>query len=527
MSNIFFLFSYFSYFFGYTRDMSHLTSSLWETLLRKWFWLYAFGYAIAPIGYFIKILVAWHVSVSDLGILYGVISLVTLLTAFSDLGMSEMMKYYIPKYETQKKYDEIKSILTYAALTQVCTGIILWVIFFAWAEWIGIHYFSSPEATQTIKVFSLFFLWINIFQIIITAFLAMQNTFWYKCLELIRMWTILFMTAIFAFTDVSDLATYASSWIIWLYIWVIVWVIVFFAKWYRWDLAEARIIWSWKLAKKVFSYAIMTFLSAQAAIILSQVDMQMIILLLSTQDAWYYSVYLSLIMIPFLLIWPIFPLLTPLCSNLYEQKSFDKIAQLKTFFQKYFGLAGISFGIFLFIFWKYIVSVLFWNTFLLSGYILQFSSLFLVWNFLLQINFAILSGIGKVAIRFKIIVASIWINIILNYFFIQAFGVAGAALATGVWWAIIFFASNFFLKDQFPSSYNGYFLWKNMCIIFVLSSVSVLIIEQLWWVHDSRMINFLIVSVFWVLWAITLIAGNYTEWKMFIKEIKKLRNITS
>ncbi|USN58512.1 MAG: hypothetical protein H6767_09835 [Candidatus Peribacteria bacterium] len=59
--------------------------SLAEKFVKKGFWLYLFSFIIAPIGYFIKIIISNELSVSDVGIIYGVISLITMISAYNDL----------------------------------------------------------------------------------------------------------------------------------------------------------------------------------------------------------------------------------------------------------------------------------------------------------------------------------------------------------------------------------------------------------------------------------------------------------
>jgi hypothetical protein len=53
--------------------------------------------------------------------LYGIISLITLLSAYNDLGMTDSLNYFIPKFITDKRYDKVKSILVYAFIAQMTT----------------------------------------------------------------------------------------------------------------------------------------------------------------------------------------------------------------------------------------------------------------------------------------------------------------------------------------------------------------------------------------------------------------------
>jgi len=277
--------------------------TLSEKFLKKGFWLYLFSFIIAPIWYIIKIIISWNIEIHELWILYWIISLITLLSSFNDFGMTESLMHFLPKYITEKKYDKAKSLLVYAFIAQTITWILIASFFFFAADYIALNYFKSEEAIWALKIFAFFFLWINIFQIITVFFTAIQNTFYSKILEFIRMWFILISILVIFFLDLWNLVNFSYSWLIWLYIWLLFSVIIFYTKYYKKYLSDTKIIWSKKLFKKVFSYAIVVFVWAQAATILSQMDMQMIIYMLDTKQAWFYSNYLSIITIPFMIIW--------------------------------------------------------------------------------------------------------------------------------------------------------------------------------------------------------------------------------
>ena len=498
-------------------------ASLAEKFLKKWVWLYIFGYIIAPIGYIVKIFISGEVSVSELGILYWIISLITLLSAFSDLWVWESLKYFLPKYIADKKYAELKSVLCYSYIIQIISGLILTVLFLFWADFLAQNYFKNPLAKDSIQVFSLFFLGINVFNILSQFFLAVQNTLYYKLVEFIRNIFLLISVWSFLFLDISQLHLFASSWVLALYGWLIVAIFLFYRKYYCPYLQGEKIIWSKELAKNFFSYALVVFLSAQIWVLLSQVDMQMVIYLLSTTDAGYYSVYLSLITIPFLIIGPIFSLLLPVFSELSAKKSQTSIQKLKSSLSNTMILTGMFFSAFLFSFSEAIAFTLFWETFLSSGLILQYSCLFLIFNFLLQINFNILGWEWRVGTKLKI--TSLWliINIILNIIFLQSLWVAGAALATGIWWFIIFILSEISLKNNYTTKYNFLALFYNFILLSVLGSVSYSIWHNtLEWI--SRFSTLFFIFVFGLIWVLFFIVLNRAYLRAFIYEIKKLRN---
>ena len=496
-------------------------SSLSEKFLRKGFWLYLFSFIIAPIWYIIKIIISWELSVSEVWILYWVISLVILLSSFSDFWMAESLKYFIPKYTSKKSYSKIKSTLFYAFLTQLLTWITIALFMFFGAEFLAENYFKQDNAKEVLQIFCLFFLWINIFQVFNTFFLAIQNTFYNKITELIRIIFILISVLAIFFFDIWSLTNYSISWIIWLYFWVISVLYVFYKKYHKKYFKKEKIIFSKKLFKKLFSYAIIVFIWAQAGNILSQIDMQMVIYILWTTDAWYYTNYLSIVSIPFMIIWPILWFLLPVFSELNAKKDYEKIRLIKQIFQKNFIVIVIAFNILFFVFAELIAYILFWEKFIESWNILKYSILFLVFNFLLQINFHIFAWIGKVMERVKIILIAIVFNFIMNLILIKIMWVYWAALGTAFGWILIWVLSEIKLGEKFRSKFNYLFLSKNIIFIVILWILSHKFIlenlENLW-----RIESFTFMTIFSIGYFLIILLFNKKDLNFFILEIKKI-----
>ena len=112
------------------------------------------------------------------------------------------------------------------------------------------------------------------------------------------------------------------------------------------------------LRKSFFKYALATLFTANIGMILSQVDIQLIIYLLGSRDVGFYTTYLSLIGIPFIILTPIISFLFPVISELSGRGEEHKIQSLVSRFWTYFGILGIWTGFFLFQFSE-ILSVFF------------------------------------------------------------------------------------------------------------------------------------------------------------------------
>lgn len=501
-------------------------SSLWEKFLKKWFWLYMFSFIIAPLAYIIKIIISWELSVSDVWVLYGTISLITLLAAYNDLWMTESLKHFIPQFVTEKRYDKVKTILLYALTIQIVSSLTIAVFFFYGADYIAVNYFQTPWATETLKIFALFFVWLNIFQTINQFFIAIQDTFYHKLTEFMRMLFVLFSVLFIFFGDISSLENYSYSWMVWLYLWIFISLFVLYKKYYLTFLSHEPLVKEITFIKNILRYALVVFLWASAGTILSQIDMQMIILLLGTTEAWYYTNYLSIIWIPFILIWPLaFWFLFPLFSELHAKWEHQKILLVKKVIQKVFIIIGITINSFFFIFAENIATILFGQKFLESWMILKYSVLLLVFNFLMQVNFNIMSWIGQVKDRVTIISIAIVFNTLLNYILITNIWVYWAAAATWVWWLLIWFLSEFYLWKKYFATFDMFSIFKNIFLaILCYIVISVFNIQDIF-IDTGRVYSFLLIAIIFIWYLALFMLCNIKELQIFISEIKKARKL--
>lgn len=497
-------------------------NSLAEKFLKKWFWLYLFSFIIAPIWYIIKIIISGELSVSEVGILYGIISLITMISAYNDLGMSESLKHYIPQFVAEKRYDKVKTLLFFALFIQIVSSLIIAAIFYFWSTFIAENYFKTLTAKETLQVFAFFFIGLNIFQTLSQFFLAIQDTLSHKSTEFLRMWFIMLSVLFIFFWSGGSLLEYSFAWLIWLYIWIIFSLIIFIKKYYWKYLRETTVLKEIWFIQPIIKYAGLVVVGTSAGTLLGQIDMQMIIYLLGTTDAGYYTNYLSIITIPFMLIGPIFAFLFPVISEMHGKWDISKIQLLKNIFTNNFIAIGIMFNIFFFVFAQVIAYTLFWEKFIESWNILQYSILLLIFNFLLQINFNILAGIWKVKERVKIIFIAIIFNIIMNIILINFLWVYWAALATGLGWLLIFILSEFFLWKTYRIKLQLKNIFKNILLMW-LSGIWFYYYILPYFENISRIESLIFLALSFSVWSIIFIGANISTFKGFILELKKMK----
>ncbi len=497
---------------------------LGEKLLKKWFWLYFFAYLAAPCGYFIKLIVSNTLSVADVGVLYSIIWFISILSAYNGLWLTESLNYFLPKFYIKKQRNYIKTSIWMSLGVQMITSVGIIIFLFLGAEWFAINYFQSPDAVQILKYFCFYFLGVNLFQVIIWVFNAFQDTFNSKLLDFIKIFSVLVFTILFFVFGVGDLTQYAIAWIIGMFVWLVIGIIIF-AKKYR------KILFKWDITreptflKKYWKYSLWTFLSLNVALILWQIDQQMVIVMLGPDAAGYYTNYMSIRQILMLLITPIIALLFPMFTEMIAKKQSKEISNLQKFLYTYISFFAIGISIFLVVLWPEIATVFFGQKFLYSGQLMMLGWWFLIFNILFSINFQTLWAMGKVSQKAKIIWFAILINFILNLVLLPMIW---------LWWAIVWTAiaiiimvvwSYDIIKKDYPINIDYRFLIKNTLLFLVLAGVIYYIKDNIFVLEDvfryRNIWYLLIVGLFFSGIVVWVNYKKFIELKIFLLKIKE------
>lgn len=421
-----------------------------EKFVRRGFWIYAFSFVIGPIGYLTKIVLSADLSVAEMGVLYGIIGFVTLVGTYNDLGLTEALNYFLPKFASKGQYGKFRAAVTYAIVSQVATSAVLGTAFYLGADFLGERYFKSPDASAVLKVFCLFFLLNNLIQIGTTIYGSLQRTKSQYAVNFLRAFLSLAFVATLWAGGHGNLIAYSWAWVFPLLVTAAWNAATLYLGIFRKYLAGVPADHSDGLFRKVFAYALWTLITANVGVVLSQIDMQLLLFLKGPEAAGYYTNYLSLVGIPFLFVTPIISFLFPVVSGFAGTGHEEKIVPVRRFFVKYFAAAAIPSSFALGLFGYDFAVALFGEKFAESGRILAWSAPFLAFNFLLQINFQILAGTGKVRERLKILLLGLAVNVPLNLLLIPVFGPEGSALAVGLSWIPVWYLSERRCSD-FPA----------------------------------------------------------------------------
>lgn len=133
-----------------------------------------------------------------------------------------------------------------------------------------------------------------------------------------------------------------------------------------------------------------------------------------------------------------------------------------------------------------------------------------------------MAWIGQVKDRVKIISIALIFNFIMNLFFIKLIWVYGASLATWLWWILIWILSEYYLGKQYFVKLDYKFLAKNILLMgFIWFLISNYLFNIFDWI--SRVQSLLYLSIVSIIYFWIFVIINYSEFKNFILEIKKMK----
>jgi O-antigen/teichoic acid export membrane protein len=464
--------------------------SLTEKFVNRGKWMYIFVMLTGPLGYLVRIMLTGDLTPAEVGILYSAIGLLSLMWAYTDLGLTESLGYFLPRYIVRGDYARCKLLLIVTLGVQILSSLIVWALLYFWADFLSVHYFKAPAAKEVLEILSLFFFGTHLLSVNSSLYSATQNVKLWKWIEFFRMMMTVILIAIVFFGDLGHLREYTWAWIGWVYSAIILSSAQIYRYYYIPYFRGIPLKNDTDLMKTFFKYSIGTLLTANVWTVLHQIDQQAITYFIGVSEAGIYAMYLSLVGIPFIFMSPIIGFLFPVISELGERKQFDKIRTIHWFFSSYASMMMIWVAWFFIIFGPTVAIFLFGENYFNSWKALSFVAPFLILNILIQINFQILGWLWYVKKRIVILSWTLLANSItilsMIYLYLQWIllfpsGSSAASLSVGLSWIVLWY-----LSYRATREYHGRFLWnliiRNIFFVIIWFCIS-LFIKESWFIH--------------------------------------------
>lgn len=503
---------------------------LGNQIIKKSLRLYLFTFLAAPIGYATRAILANKLPIDDVGIFYSVLWFVSIISLYNDFGLTEALQYYLPKYRYEKKFNEYTTLFIYTIGLQLISWILFSGMFFRWADRLAVHHFHSPVAAELLKIFCLYFLFINFFQVILAYFKWFQDTYASWLADFVRQLLVCLLAIVFRiYAPALDINHFWRAWVGWLSGWLLFSVLLFYQR-YRHTLYYGTLVRDRSLLTTQFSYAFWIWISVNAGMLIGQVDQQIIINVLWPNDAGIYATYQSLLMIFGVLTGPIWPLIFPLVTELITKQETAKFALLQDLLYKYYLTFLLSISWLFMAFWPEIASVFFGTKFAYSWLLVSFMAPFLTLNMMLAMNYLILAWLGKAKERGVLLIVALIVNIVLNIICIVLLErwVWGALISTTMAWIVLWVGSFKELYQHYPIKIDRLYLLKNILVIGLL--VILLYQTKAWYFIPSNAYRYHNILS---LWGITLVyflllsLSNIPQIRLVVRQLRILKQPSS
>jgi len=284
--------------------------------------------------------------------------------------------------------------------------------------------------------------------------------------------------------------------------------------------------WDKKLFSTFMKYSWYLLFSQVAFLILNQTDIIMITYFLGVSAVAYYSNAFVLVQTLIKLFTSISIILLPQLTQYYEEKKFKTLNNIMSLFYSLVLYLLFPFMLVFFLFPKRILTVFFGALYVDSSLVLSIFSISLVFFFLSQYNLIFLNGFGLAKNIVKIVWPVALLNFLLNIYFIQKYGIEGAASVTILGWAVITFFTTKLIIDKLDFTLDYLKIFK-ILISGLLFVTGVFYLKGVVYILNYYFSAFLILSIaFCIYLIIGYLFGIYKIKDMFIflpnSKIKKI-----
>ena len=129
------------------------------------------------VGYFIKLILTRTIDIADLGLYFSVLGFIMFFVFLRDLGLSESLVYFIPRYLVTNSKKKIKASIKFAVIVQTFNGLVFFFVISLLAKTLATYYFKDERATLLLIGFAFYFILDGLYEVIKVSFYGFHNIF--------------------------------------------------------------------------------------------------------------------------------------------------------------------------------------------------------------------------------------------------------------------------------------------------------------------------------------------------------------
>ncbi len=400
----------------------------------------------AGVAYLTRIVLARTLSPAEYGLFSAVLTFTIFFLFFRDLGMGDALVRFIPQFQVQKKFDQIKTVLTGVFLVQLVTSLILAVLFILFADVLASDYFKDAQAKPLLLIFVVYIMTSIFFTNLKSIFQGFQRMTFYPLVELTKNSIILLLTLIllrFGLGVRAPALAYALSSLILVVIFVPVALRTF--SFYRYRITNLL-----AQTRALFFFGLPMIFTDIGGKLIGYTDTLMLTYYASLSEVGIYNVVLPTALMVVFLGKSAGSVVYPLVSELWAKKDLRRLTAGLVLWYKYAFVLLIPVVGILFLFSGVFLSLFFGPAYATGAMALQILLAGTIFYLVASLNSHTLTAIGQAKRVTVIIFLAAVINVLLNVLLIPRYSIEGAAVATLVSYLFIFLASTWTIRKYLP-----------------------------------------------------------------------------
>lgn len=406
-------------------------------LIKSYYLFYLITIFIMPFSLLIRILYSQTISITDFGLIFSIVNFFGIIMIFTNLGLSNSLKYFIPKFLAKNNIDKVRNIFYYTFSIQLSLVLIVSLIIFFLSSFLAKNYFDSGTSIIIIKIFLIYFIFFVLFNSLSDLFVAHELFIYNRVIKLIQISLIFFFSLSFFLLEINNLIFfYSLSWGLSSLIVFLIYLIIYLKK-FRY-IFKKKPSFDFILLKEQIKYSFFTMISGFGTNILNQIDVVMITYFLSVSSVAFYSnaFALSDAIIGFFAMLSL--VFMPKFSELKEKNQYHQLRNILSTLYEIILFFILPITLILFTFSEIIIITIFGEKYLSSGLLLSIFAVFMIFKILFKYNIAFMNGLGLAKNLSIILISTSIFNIIFNLTLINIYQEIGVVFATTISWLLLF-----------------------------------------------------------------------------------------
>lgn len=470
------------------------------------------------ISYGTRVVVARNLGPEEYGLFTSVFTFVVFFLFFRDLGLGTALVKYIASSRAAGKFNEIKTAITSVFVLQFASSLFFSILFAALADFLARYYFKDPDAKIILMIMMIYVLLSVLFTMVKQIFNGFQENFLYSIIEPIKNLVVLLLTLLFfnlGFGVFAPALPFA-------FVCPIIFMIFLPKMRKLFHFSKYKIVSLKNISQELVLFGLPVMATDIGGRIIGYIDTLMLTYMRTLTEVGIYNIVLPTAVFFVLISRAISSVIFPMTSELVFKKDFAKIKTGIDLLHRYTFIIAVPIVFTLFAFSSFFIQFFFGEQYLAGALAFQILLVGVILFTVAGVNNTIIAGMGEPQSVTKIIFSAALLNVIVNLFLIQKYGINGAAFATSASYAMILLLST----RKLTKILHMKFPWRSWLklipptityIITILTVQSVLMINI--WLEVIISIFLAVIAYFLMLYLFELI--NLKEIQYYTKIVIK------